>query len=100
VQLHEGSAVQRVEAGLIVTEDGAKHAFDEALWCTQAAAAGWLKATGLPTGAQTPRGAINFRMKPRARALQNLYITDHPHWPPHRCDHSKWLLYRPTHSCT
>jgi NADH dehydrogenase FAD-containing subunit len=50
VQLQEGTAVQRVEAGLIVTEDGAKHAFDEALWCTQAAAAGWLKATGLPTG--------------------------------------------------
>jgi hypothetical protein len=50
VQLHEGAAVQRVEAGLIVTDDGAKHPFDEALWCTQAAAAGWLKATGLPTG--------------------------------------------------
>uniref|UniRef100_A0A383W2K1 Selenide, water dikinase n=1 Tax=Tetradesmus obliquus TaxID=3088 RepID=A0A383W2K1_TETOB len=51
VQLHEGTAVQRVEAGCIVTEDGVSHPFDEALWCTQAAAAGWLKATGLPTDA-------------------------------------------------
>lgn len=39
-----------MEEGRLFTSDGAAHTFDEALWCTQAAAAPWLKATGLPTG--------------------------------------------------
>lgn len=49
--LHEGSPVTEVQAGQLRTGDGAWHQFDEALWCTQAAAAGWLRDTGLPVGA-------------------------------------------------
>jgi hypothetical protein len=51
VQLHENSPVREVQAGRLQTGDGAWHCFDEALWCTQAAAAGWLGDTGLPVGA-------------------------------------------------
>jgi NADH dehydrogenase FAD-containing subunit len=51
VQLHESSPVREVRAGRLQTGDGVWHCFDEALWCTQAAAAGWLGDTGLPVGA-------------------------------------------------
>jgi selenide,water dikinase len=53
VSLHEGSPVAEVQAGQLRTGDGAWHSFDEALWCTQAAAAGWLRDTGLPVGTFT-----------------------------------------------
>jgi len=39
-------------AGGLQTSDGVWHDCDEVLWCTQAAAAPWLKGTGLPTGLQ------------------------------------------------
>lgn len=51
VSLHEGSPVTEVQAGQLRTGDWAWHSFDEALWCTQAAAAGWLRDTGLPVDA-------------------------------------------------
>lgn len=51
VDVLEGDGVARVEAGAVVLEGGGRVAADEVLLCTQAAAAGWLKATGLPLGA-------------------------------------------------
>jgi predicted metal-binding transcription factor (methanogenesis marker protein 9) len=36
---------------MLTLEGGDIEAFDEALWCTQAAAPSWLKDTGLPLGA-------------------------------------------------
>lgn len=51
VALHEDFQVTEVQAGRLQTADGEWHCFDEALWCTQAAAAGWLSDTGLPVGA-------------------------------------------------
>jgi hypothetical protein len=50
VLLQEYSPVLQVQAGQLQTGDGAWHSFDVALWCTQAAAAGWLRDTGLPVG--------------------------------------------------
>jgi len=50
VVLHEHSPVLEVQEGRLQTADGGWHAFDEALWCTQAAAAAWLRDTGLPVG--------------------------------------------------
>jgi selenide,water dikinase len=40
--------VVRVEAGRLITENGAEIDFDEALWVTEAAGAPWLADTGLP----------------------------------------------------
>lgn len=37
-----------MEAGKLILDDGRVEAFDEALWCTQAAAPAWLAGTGLP----------------------------------------------------
>ncbi len=42
-----GSAVVRVEPGLLVCADGREIEFDEALWVTEAGAAPWLAETGL-----------------------------------------------------
>ena len=50
VEVTEGLAVARVEAGELVLEGGSSIGFDVCLWCTQAAAASWLGETGLPTG--------------------------------------------------
>ncbi len=43
--------VDTVEAGRLLLADGGAAGFDECLWCTQAAPAGWVGGTGLPTGA-------------------------------------------------
>jgi hypothetical protein len=48
VRLHENTGISSVEPNRLVLENGQTAAFDECLWCTQAAAAGWLKGTGLP----------------------------------------------------
>lgn len=50
VALYENCKVAEVQAGRLRTGDSTWHSFDEALWCTQAAAAGWLYDTGLPVG--------------------------------------------------
>ncbi len=50
IELSEGRGVTAVEAGRLTLDDGSAHAFDEALWCTQASAPAWLKGTGLPLG--------------------------------------------------
>jgi len=42
------SEVIRVEAGVLICEDGRRIGFDEALWVTEAGAAPWLAETGLP----------------------------------------------------
>ena len=55
VGLLEGAGVARVEAGAVVLQDGGRVEADEVLLCTQAAAAGWLKDTGLPLGAMWAR---------------------------------------------
>jgi len=43
-----GCAVIRVEPGTLITADGNRIRFDEALWVTEAGAAPWLADTGLP----------------------------------------------------
>jgi selenide, water dikinase len=48
IMVTTGSAVVRVEPGLLVCADGRGIAFDEALWVTDAGAAPWLAGTGLP----------------------------------------------------
>jgi selenide, water dikinase len=50
-----GSAVTRVEPGLLICDDGDPIEFDEALWVTEAGAAPWLAETGLPL---TPDGFV------------------------------------------
>ena len=50
MRLFEGRGVAAVEAGRLVLDDGSVETFDEALWCTQAAAPAWLRDTGLPLG--------------------------------------------------
>jgi NADH dehydrogenase FAD-containing subunit len=62
LQILEGHKVVRVEKGLLVLELPSKEGrareqqgemqipYDVCLWCTQASAAPWLVATGLPTG--------------------------------------------------
>jgi selenide, water dikinase len=50
-----GSAVTRVDPGLLICGDGDHIEFDEALWVTEAGAAPWLAETGLPL---TPDGFI------------------------------------------
>lgn len=47
----EGAAVAAVRAGRLELVGGSVRAFDECLWCTQAAAPAWLAKTGLPLGA-------------------------------------------------
>jgi selenide, water dikinase len=57
-----GSAIVRVEPGLLVCANGRRVEFDEALWVTEAGAAGWLAETGLPL---TPEGfiAVDVRLR-------------------------------------
>jgi selenide,water dikinase len=50
-----GSAVVRVEPRILLCADGGRVEFDEAIWVTEAGAAPWLAATGLPL---TPQGFI------------------------------------------
>ena len=54
LELHEGVRVVAVEAGRLLLESQPPEAFDECLWCTQAAAPAWLRQTGLTLG--TPAG--------------------------------------------
>lgn len=48
--VREDCAVEEVKQGKIMTVTGDNVEFDECLWCTQAGAPEWLKATGLPLG--------------------------------------------------
>ena len=48
--VREDCAVEEVKEGEIITLTGENVGFDECLWCTQAEAPEWLKATGLPLG--------------------------------------------------
>jgi selenide, water dikinase len=48
IALLTGSEIMRVEPGALVCADGRRIGFDEALWVTEAGAASWLAATGLP----------------------------------------------------
>lgn len=50
IQVIEGSAVASVEPGRLYLANGKEHAFDECLWCTQAAPASWLDGVDLPKG--------------------------------------------------
>lgn len=47
----EGTSVSAIEESALVTEGGERVAFDECLWCTQAAPAAWLQGTSLPKSA-------------------------------------------------
>ena len=55
MEVHEGAAVAAVEPSSLELAGGGSRAFDECLWCTQAAAPAWLRKTGLPLG--VPVGA-------------------------------------------
>ena len=87
MELHERTAVAAVRAGALELASGAVRAFDECLWCTQAAAPAWLRDTGLPLGAAAPRargcskrqgreqvvwcGRLHIPGAPRLRACAN-----------------------------
>lgn len=47
VRVHRAAAVREVGAGRLQTHDGRSLAFDEIVWVTQGAGAGWLRGTGL-----------------------------------------------------
>ena len=49
VAVHTASRVARVEPGCIELEDGTRHGFAELFWCTGAAPAPWVAASGLQT---------------------------------------------------
>ena len=55
MEVTEQTGVSEVKPGLLRLKDGQDVAFDECLWCTEAAAAPWLRQTpGLPTGRCIP----------------------------------------------
>jgi len=49
IAVHLDARVVQVEAGALTLESGATHLFDELFWCTGAAAAPWIAASGLAT---------------------------------------------------
>lgn len=51
ISIHQGAAVTSVSRNKLTTSSGLSIAFDECLWCTQAAPAAWLKDCDLPKGA-------------------------------------------------
>jgi selenide,water dikinase len=51
VAVHTASRVARVEPGSLLLEDGTRHPCAELFWCTGAAAAPWIAASGLSTDA-------------------------------------------------
>ncbi|HEY6131636.1 MAG TPA: selenide, water dikinase SelD [Halioglobus sp.] len=52
IGIHVNSPVTAVEPTCLVLADGARAAYDELFWCTGAAAAPWIAASGLDTDAQ------------------------------------------------
>lgn len=52
VELHERTAIARVERQRLITEDGAQFEADEIFWVTAAGAPHWLKDSGLATDAE------------------------------------------------
>ncbi|KAK9902254.1 hypothetical protein WJX75_009733 [Coccomyxa subellipsoidea] len=70
VRLFEGRGVAAVEAGRLVLDDGIAEPFDEALWCTQAAAPAWLRDTGLPLDSA---GFIRIDESLRAEGVENVF---------------------------
>ncbi len=58
IRVHASARVAAVEAACLVLADGARAAYDELFWCTGAAAAPWIAASGLATDqAWLSRGA-------------------------------------------
>ena len=49
IEVHLNSRVATVEQQALITENGDRHDFDELFWCTGAAAAPWIAASGLQT---------------------------------------------------
>ena len=49
ISAHLNARVERVEQGRLVMSDGARPLYDELFWCTGAAAAPWIAASGLQT---------------------------------------------------
>jgi selenide, water dikinase len=77
-----GSAVIRVEPGLLFCDDGRRIEFDEALWVTEAGAAPWLADTGLPL---TADGFVAIEERLRSPADKRVFaagdvatMTAHP----------------------
>jgi len=52
IRVHCNSRIAAVEAGCLVLADGTRAAYDELFWCTGAAAASWIAASGLATDEQ------------------------------------------------
>ncbi len=82
IVVRAGSAVVRVEPGLLICADGRRIAFDEALWVTDAGAASWLAKTGLPL---TTDGFVTIDETLRSPADARIFaagdvatMTDHP----------------------
>ena len=75
MRLFEGRGVAAVEAGRLVLDDGIAEPFDEALWCTQAAAPAWLRDTGLPLG-----DACRFPTRHVSQHLPLICLSQDPSW--------------------
>jgi len=52
VQVHLGARVARVEGDALILDSGERGVFDDLFWCTGAAAAPWVAASGLQTDEQ------------------------------------------------
>ena len=51
ITVHLNARVERVEEACLVMADGSRPIYDDLFWCTGAAAAPWIAASGLPTDA-------------------------------------------------
>ena len=72
IKLHLNSRVEGVERGLLSIKDGGSHRFDELFWCTGAAAAPWMAASGLPTD---QRGFLATRNTLQSLDYDNVFGT-------------------------
>ena len=86
--VREDCAVKEVKEGKVVTLTGEDVAFDECLWCTQAGAPDWLKATGLPLGNMLKCTVFRLelishtRIEPAARSASvDSHFSASPHKP-------------------
>ncbi len=70
ITLHPGFRVSEVRADGLVSTDGTKVSLDKSIWCTGAAAAGWLAATGLEV---SERGFIAVNEYLQSKSHSNVF---------------------------
>jgi selenide,water dikinase len=72
IKVHLNSRVESVEPGVLSVRDGESHRFDELFWCTGAAAAPWIAASGLKTDR---RGFLATRNTLQSLDYDNIFGT-------------------------